>query len=153
MSLCSLFTSSRVLFSSFHKVYWRRWIKDVGNFYDGGTEGRKKINQLAWDVVCVPKCNGGLNIKGCGNWNLASVCKLFCQLVVDKESLWVKWCITFLWRMTSISEHTNPKDYNWYWKILNALKDDLRAWYKHGKYNLTTGGELLYSEKLFVYLW
>ena len=42
--------------------------------------------------------------------------------------------------MTSISEHTNPKDYNWYWKILNELKYNLRAWYKHRKYNLTTGG-------------
>ena len=40
----------------------------------------------------------------------------------------------------SFSEHKNPQDYNWYWNILNALKYNMRAWYKHGKYNLTTGG-------------
>lgn len=47
-------------------------------FLWGGDEEKRKINFVAWESVCVPKCNGGINIKRCRIWNLAFVGKLLC---------------------------------------------------------------------------
>uniref|UniRef100_M1AY26 Tn7 reverse transcriptase n=1 Tax=Solanum tuberosum TaxID=4113 RepID=M1AY26_SOLTU len=53
----------------------------------GTTRDRKKVALIAWDKICVPKKYGGLNIKGCGNWNVASVGKLIWQLALKEDSL------------------------------------------------------------------
>nr|XP_009607477.1 uncharacterized protein LOC104101690 [Nicotiana tomentosiformis] len=50
-----------------------------------------KVALLSWEKICQPKKLGGLNTKGCKEWNIASVGKLIWQLQVNKESLWVKW--------------------------------------------------------------
>nr|XP_009600178.1 uncharacterized protein LOC104095699 [Nicotiana tomentosiformis] len=42
----------------------------------GSTEDHRKLTLVAWDRVCTPKKYGGLNIKGCKNWNIAVVGKL-----------------------------------------------------------------------------
>ncbi|WMV28665.1 hypothetical protein MTR67_022050 [Solanum verrucosum] len=42
----------------------------------GTTNDRKKISLVTWDKICCPKKTGGLNIRGCMNWNIASVGKL-----------------------------------------------------------------------------
>ncbi|WMV40414.1 hypothetical protein MTR67_033799 [Solanum verrucosum] len=57
----------------------------------GTTNERKKISLVSWDKICCPKKVGGLNIKGCRNWNIASVGKLLWQLSEKKDSLWVRW--------------------------------------------------------------
>ncbi|XP_055814210.1 uncharacterized protein LOC129883607 [Solanum dulcamara] len=122
-------------------------------FLYGGSEERKKVNMVAWDIVCVRKCNGGLNIKGCKNWNLASVGKLLCQLVVDKDSLWVKWVHgIYMKNDSSIWEHQYPQDCSWYWKKLNSLKDGMRSWYTQGRYNLSLGGKYSNSKSYLAIL-
>ncbi|KAH0704370.1 hypothetical protein KY285_018648 [Solanum tuberosum] len=88
----------------------------------GTTRDRKKVELIAWDKVCVPKKYGGLNIKGCGNLNVASVGKLIWQLALKEDSLWA------------------PLDSSWYWRKLNSLKDRMRDWYEQGCYNLTAKG-------------
>jgi len=45
---------------------------------------------VAWDKVCLPKKFGGLNVKGCKNWNEASVGKLLWQVSEKQDILWVK---------------------------------------------------------------
>ncbi|XP_060211681.1 uncharacterized protein LOC132639231 [Lycium barbarum] len=36
----------------------------------GFTEGQRKVSLVSWDQVCRPKKSGGLNVKGCKNWNI-----------------------------------------------------------------------------------
>lgn len=66
-------------------------LKDVDRkcrkFLWGSTKVRKKVCLVDWDKVCCPKKAGGLNIKDCRSWNIASVGKLMWQLVEDKDSL------------------------------------------------------------------
>ncbi|KAH0735285.1 hypothetical protein KY285_010992 [Solanum tuberosum] len=45
-------------------------------FLWNAAEGKRKVALVAWDKVCVPKKFGGLNIKECCKWNVASVGKL-----------------------------------------------------------------------------
>lgn len=49
------------------------------------SEEHKKIALVAWEKLCKPKKFGGLNIKGCSNWNTASVGKLLRQLNEEKK--------------------------------------------------------------------
>ncbi|KAH0738707.1 hypothetical protein KY290_037412 [Solanum tuberosum] len=42
-------------------------------FLWNATAEKRKIALVAWDKVCVPKKFGGLNIKECCKWNIASV--------------------------------------------------------------------------------
>ncbi|KAH0640651.1 hypothetical protein KY285_037237 [Solanum tuberosum] len=68
---------------------------------------------------------GGLNIKGCENWNEASV-----------GNFW---------------DHKAPADSSWYWRKLNSLKTKMQHWYTQGQLNLTanaTQKRLLTKERL-----
>uniref|UniRef100_A0A1U7XQD5 Uncharacterized protein LOC104236822 n=1 Tax=Nicotiana sylvestris TaxID=4096 RepID=A0A1U7XQD5_NICSY len=47
--------------------------KKCRDFLWGATEDKRKVNLVAWDKVCIPKQNGGLNIKSCCKWNIAAV--------------------------------------------------------------------------------
>ncbi|KAH0647055.1 hypothetical protein KY285_032303 [Solanum tuberosum] len=37
---------------------------EVSDFIWGGKDDQRKIHLVAWDRVCKPKCNGGLNVQG-----------------------------------------------------------------------------------------
>lgn len=113
----------------------------------GATEGKRKLALVKWTKVCVPKKYGGLNIKGCCNWNIASVGKLLWQLARKKDILWVKW-VNGIYMKTNrnIWEHIPPVDCSWYWKKLNSLKAQMTCWYQEGRYTLTPTGSYSVSQ-------
>ena len=88
----------------------------------------------------MPKKFGGLNIKGCENWNVASIGKLLWQLAT-KDMLWVKWVHEkYMKTCRNIWDHCSPQDSSWYWKKLNGLKEKMVNWYRRGIYRLTNNG-------------
>ncbi|XP_070026638.1 uncharacterized protein [Nicotiana sylvestris] len=96
---------------------------------------------VAWDLLCRPKKCGGLNIKGCKPWNVASVGKLLWQLVTNKEVLWVRWVHGVYMKICrSIWDHNPPADCSWYWKKINGLKRNMAHWYNGSTYTLTGNG-------------
>ncbi|GKB02678.1 probable L-cysteine desulfhydrase, chloroplastic [Tanacetum coccineum] len=54
----------------------------------GNNSGRAKV---AWKVVCRPKDQGGLVIKPLGEWNETLLLKNIWKIVVQSQTLWVKW--------------------------------------------------------------
>uniref|UniRef100_M1BKU9 Uncharacterized protein n=1 Tax=Solanum tuberosum TaxID=4113 RepID=M1BKU9_SOLTU len=76
-----------------------------------------------------PKRQGRLNIKGCNNWNKALVGHLLWQIIVNKESLWIKWVHGIYMKTESIWNHKPPIDCSWYWRKINALKKEMQGWY------------------------
>ncbi|XP_070049962.1 uncharacterized protein [Nicotiana tomentosiformis] len=105
------------------------------------TEGQKKVALVAWEKVCCPNKLGGLNVKGCKVWNMASIGKLLWQLVMNKESLWVRWVHgVYMKADHNIWTHSPPMDSSWYWRELNALKGNIQGWYSQDKYILPSGG-------------
>nr|XP_009785050.1 PREDICTED: uncharacterized protein LOC104233358 [Nicotiana sylvestris] len=89
----------------------------------GSTEEHRKMSLVAWKKVRQPKKFGGLNIKGCKQWNVASIGKLLWQLTC--RDIWA---------------HKPPMDYSWYWKKLNELNEKLAQWYTGNIYNLASSG-------------
>ncbi|XP_075091932.1 uncharacterized protein LOC142172066 [Nicotiana tabacum] len=107
----------------------------------GSSEEKKKVFLVSWEKICFPKKYGELNVKGSGLWNVASVGKLLWQLIDKQDSLWVKWVHgIYMKTNTSIWNHKPPLDSSWYWRKLNSLKDEMKAWYERDHYSLTFGG-------------
>uniref|UniRef100_M1BYX0 Non-LTR retroelement reverse transcriptase n=1 Tax=Solanum tuberosum TaxID=4113 RepID=M1BYX0_SOLTU len=110
-------------------------------FLWGCSEDKKKRALISWERVCFPKRKEGLNIKGSSNWNIASVGQLLWKIVVNKESLWLKWVHgIYIKTYASIWNHKVPTDCSWYRKKLNALKIKMQDWYNQGRYILTQSG-------------
>ncbi|KAG5621146.1 hypothetical protein H5410_006364 [Solanum commersonii] len=52
---------------------------------------------------------------------------------MNKETLWVKWVHgIYLREVTSIWSHRAPIDSSWYWRKLNAIKEQIHGWYCKG---------------------
>ncbi|XP_049406369.1 uncharacterized protein LOC125870045 [Solanum stenotomum] len=107
----------------------------------GRSDEKRKIALVSWENVCYPKRQCGLNIKGSRTCNIASVGQLIWQIIMHKESLWVKWIHgIYLKHEMSIWNHRVPIDCSWYWRKLNAIKEQMKGWYCQGRYMLTKNG-------------
>ncbi|XP_060217033.1 uncharacterized protein LOC132644456 [Lycium barbarum] len=120
-------------------------LKDVDekcqDYLWGSSENAKKVSLVAWEKVCKPKKHGGLNIRSCRKWNMASVGKLVWLLVTDNEALWVKW-VHGIYMKSDVDfwSHTPPSDCSWYWKNLNKIKLGMQQWFSQRRYMLTKDG-------------
>ncbi|GJU56847.1 putative reverse transcriptase domain, reverse transcriptase zinc-binding domain protein [Tanacetum coccineum] len=56
---------------------------------------RKGKAKVAWEVVCLPKKEGGLGIRRLEVFNKALITSHIWSLLLHKESLWVKWIHTY----------------------------------------------------------
>ncbi|GJZ47279.1 hypothetical protein Tco_0601111, partial [Tanacetum coccineum] len=56
---------------------------------------RKGKAKVAWDLVCLPKDEGGLGVKRLDLFNKALMSSHVWKLLVRKDSLWVKWIHTY----------------------------------------------------------
>ncbi|GJY42315.1 CASP-like protein 4A3 [Tanacetum coccineum] len=53
---------------------------------------RKGSAKVSWEVVCLPKDEGGLGVKRLNHFNKALMVSHIWKLLSLKESLWVRWC-------------------------------------------------------------
>ncbi|GJY97428.1 reverse transcriptase domain, reverse transcriptase zinc-binding domain protein [Tanacetum coccineum] len=58
--------------------------------WSNGSSGKSK-SKVAWEVVCLPKNEGGLGIRRLECFNSALMTSHVWKLLTLKESLWVKW--------------------------------------------------------------
>ncbi|XP_060212170.1 uncharacterized protein LOC132639766 [Lycium barbarum] len=112
--------------------------KKCREFLWGSTTEKKKIALVAWEKLCRPKRQGGLNIKGCKIWNMAAVGKLIWHIMEKKDIMWVKWVQgVYMNNSDDFMNHDPPSDCSWYWKRLNKLKLQMVNWYVNARYTLT----------------
>lgn len=51
----------------------------------------KKRSMVAWNIICLPKDEGGLGLHNFKYWNFAFLAKNLWNFHAKKDSLWVKW--------------------------------------------------------------
>ncbi|GKC32324.1 RNA-directed DNA polymerase, eukaryota, reverse transcriptase zinc-binding domain protein [Tanacetum coccineum] len=91
----------------------------------GGRGGGCKYS-VSWKEVCKPKNEGGLGFKSLQVWNEALMAKHLWDIIIDKDSIWVKWVKgqwlknDSIWAV-EVHDHTS-----WGWKQILSLRNKVR---------------------------
>nr|GEU36621.1 RNA-directed DNA polymerase, eukaryota, reverse transcriptase zinc-binding domain protein [Tanacetum cinerariifolium] len=90
-------------------------------------ELRRGAAKVAWKTICTPKSQGGLGIKRLGPWNEALLCKHLWNLIVKKDSLWVKWVNVIKLKDKNIWEVEIEENDCGTWKAILNLRSKIRS--------------------------
>ena len=91
--------------------------------------------KVAWKYVCRSK-RRGLGLKDLHMWNKAMIVKHLWHVVVDKDSLWVKWINTYKLKGRSVWDVEIETKDSWGWKCLLNLRDIVG---RHMRYKIGDG--------------
>ncbi|GJV30268.1 hypothetical protein Tco_1386716 [Tanacetum coccineum] len=89
----------------------------------GLSRGKAKV---AWEVVCLPKKEGGLGIRRLDHFNKALMVSHIWKLLSLKESLWVKWIHVYKLKNRSFWEIPYRGKMSWSWRKLLKLRPLIR---------------------------
>nr|GEV58827.1 hypothetical protein [Tanacetum cinerariifolium] len=87
------------------------------------SRGKAKV---AWDVVCLPKQEGGLGISRLHHFNKALMVSHVWKLLSLKESLWVKWIYVYKLKNKSFWDIPYRGTMSWSWRKLLLLRPLIR---------------------------
>lgn len=104
-----------------------------------------KVAPVAWCDVCLPREEGGLNIRDLKAWNLSLLAKLLWNICGKKDSLWIQWIHHQYLRGTSIwNKIAHSRDPQLFKNILeirdrllihatnkSSAEDLLKKWYEN----------------------
>jgi hypothetical protein len=85
--------------------------------WSGGTVITRKA-PVAWDHVCTPKANGGLNLLSLEEWNKANLAKLLWNIHSKADSLWIKWIHCYYVKNDQLMTMVVPQSCSWIWKAI-----------------------------------
>ncbi|GKC61013.1 putative reverse transcriptase domain, reverse transcriptase zinc-binding domain protein [Tanacetum coccineum] len=86
-------------------------------------KGRSKV---AWEVVCLPKNEGGLGIRRLKVFNSALMIAHIWKLLSLKESLWVKWIHEYKLKGRSFWDIPLRGNVSWGWRKILQLRPTIR---------------------------
>ena len=92
-------------------------------FLWSGSIDRRGNAKVAWASVCLPKSEGGLDLRRYANWNTTLLLRLIWLLFAGGGSLWVAWhkrhhCPT----SHSFWSQTESQTHSWNWKCVLRLR-------------------------------
>ncbi|GJV97940.1 hypothetical protein Tco_1549517 [Tanacetum coccineum] len=98
-----------------------------------GTSSKGKA-KVTWEVVCLPKNEGGLGVRRLDHFNSALMVSHIWKLLSLKESLWVKWIHAYKLKGRSFWEVPLRGNMSWGWLKILQLRPIIREfiWHKIG---------------------
>ncbi|GJZ64772.1 hypothetical protein Tco_0621468 [Tanacetum coccineum] len=93
---------------------------------------RRGKAKVAWDIVCLPKKEGGLGIRKLEVFNKALMIAHIWSLLTHKESLWVKWIHAYKIKDQSFWNVPYRGNMTWGWRKILQLRPLIWqfVWYK-----------------------
>ncbi|GJX43971.1 putative reverse transcriptase domain-containing protein [Tanacetum coccineum] len=91
-------------------------------------KGKAKVS---WEVVCLPKQEGGLGIRRLEHFNKALMVSHIWKLLSLKESLWVQWIHSYKLKNRSFWDIPYRGNMSWGWRKILQLRPLIRnfIWY------------------------
>ncbi|XP_062103443.1 uncharacterized protein LOC133814510 [Humulus lupulus] len=125
-------------------------------FLWGEKNNRSKFHRVSWDLVCKPKCCGGLGFKDSASWNKLMLAKFIWAVSSKQDMLWVKWINCIYLKGSSIWDYLLKHDTSWYWrKIVNFCqflsKSVLETAVRNGKLQLGRLYSVVFPSSLVHY--
>ncbi|GKC33961.1 hypothetical protein Tco_1046345 [Tanacetum coccineum] len=87
---------------------------------------KKGPSKVAWEVVCLPKNEGGLGIRRLEVFNSALMIAHIWKLLSLKESLWVKWIHEYILKGRSFWDIPLCGNVSWGWRKILQLRPTIR---------------------------
>ncbi|GKA99272.1 reverse transcriptase zinc-binding domain-containing protein [Tanacetum coccineum] len=87
------------------------------------SKGKAKV---AWEVVCLPKDEGGLGIRRLDRFNSALMVTHLWKLLSSKESLWVKWVHMYKLNGRNFWDIPLRGNMSWSWRKILQLRPIIR---------------------------
>ncbi|GKE31231.1 hypothetical protein Tco_1450553, partial [Tanacetum coccineum] len=96
------------------------------------SKGKAKV---AWELVCLPKDEGGLGIRRLELFNSALLVSHIWNLLSLKESLWVKWVHAYKLNGRNFWDVPIRGNMSWSWRKILQLRSSIRdfIWRKIGQ--------------------
>lgn len=91
-------------------------------FLWGGTETKKCISKVSWNIVCLPKDEGGLGLRDIGRWNKTLCLKLIWLLFSNTDSLWAEWTREYRLKGENLWAIDESKTTSSTWKSILSLR-------------------------------
>ncbi|GJT51583.1 retrotransposon protein, putative, ty1-copia subclass [Tanacetum coccineum] len=90
--------------------------------------------KVAWDIICLPKSEGGLGIRSLDVFNIALMTTHVWNIISNKDLLWVKWIHMYKLKGRSFWDVPMKADMSWGWCKLLQLRDIIKPffWQKIG---------------------
>ncbi|GJZ87926.1 DNA helicase [Tanacetum coccineum] len=89
-------------------------------------EMKKGKAKVAWEVVCLPKKEGGLGIRRLDIFNKALISSHIWSILSGKESLWVKWIHTYKLKGRSFWDTPSRGNMSWGWRKILQVRHLVR---------------------------
>ncbi|GJT03134.1 putative reverse transcriptase domain, reverse transcriptase zinc-binding domain protein [Tanacetum coccineum] len=148
LQLCRSVLSSMQVFWASVLVIPKRIILDIQHQIRGflwcNGELKRGKPKVAWDILCLSKCEGGLGIRSLESFNIALMTTHIWNIVTNKESLWVRWIHNYKLRGHTIWDVPVKADMSWGWRKLLQIRESVKPffWTKLGNGKSTS---LLYD--------
>ncbi|GJW07139.1 hypothetical protein Tco_1569562 [Tanacetum coccineum] len=86
--------------------------------------------KVAWNTICLPKCEGGLGIHSLEVFNIALMTTHIWNIVSNKESLWVRWINAYKLKGRSFWDVPLKNYASWRWRKLIRIWDLVRPFFR-----------------------
>nr|GEU31182.1 CASP-like protein 4A3 [Tanacetum cinerariifolium] len=95
---------------------------------------RKGSAKVSWEVVCLPKDEGGLGVRRLDHFNKALMVSHIWKLISLKESLWMRWIHVYKLKGRSFWDIPHRGNMTWGWRKILQLRPLIREfiWYNIG---------------------
>ncbi|XP_074297364.1 uncharacterized protein LOC141628077 [Silene latifolia] len=95
------------------------------HFLWGVEEGHHKLVFKNWDSFCLPRKEGGVNIKEILSWNKTQLMIWIRKLELDSNTIWAEWVKAYLLKGKSIWEFQVTTAHSWGIHNIVSCKDSL----------------------------
>nr|GEU99172.1 hypothetical protein [Tanacetum cinerariifolium] len=108
---------------------WNDMEKLIRGFLLCQGEMKRRKAKVLWDEVCLPKCEGGLGIMSLHHWNMDLMATHIYNVLLNKESLCVKWIHTYKLGSHSFWDVSLRGDECWGWHKLLQFREVVRPFF------------------------
>ncbi|GJT91068.1 putative reverse transcriptase domain, reverse transcriptase zinc-binding domain protein [Tanacetum coccineum] len=110
------------------KIKIEDWKNKSLSFAGEMKRGNAKVK---WDIVCLPKEDGGLGIRRLKTWNLALMTTHIWSILSNRQSLWVKWINSYRLKDRNFWDIPVKSNSSYGWRKILQMQNVVRRFFFH----------------------